>query len=160
VEWKKCINSKEGAEFLLDQIITYECDANDKKGRLLSIQVDEYEGGIHMEWYVKVLKNYVGFTGRAQRKEYWMFVLFNLIISIILAILESLLGITNVLTGLYSLAVLLPSLAVAFRRLHDTGRSAWWILIGLIPLIGAIILIVFYCQDSDPNENQHGPNPK
>ncbi|MDU0205861.1 MULTISPECIES: DUF805 domain-containing protein [Paenibacillus] len=113
-----------------------------------------------MEWYSKVLKNYVGFSGRAQRKEYWMFVLFNLIISIILAILESLLGITNVLTGLYSLAVLLPSLAVAFRRLHDTGRSGWWILIGLIPLIGAIILIVFYCQDSDPNENQYGLNPK
>ncbi|NOU99408.1 DUF805 domain-containing protein [Paenibacillus planticolens] len=113
-----------------------------------------------MGWYLKVLNNYVGFSGRARRTEYWMFVLFSVIVSIILAILESLLGLKSVLTGIYSLVVLLPSLAVAFRRLHDTGKSGWWILLGLIPLIGAIILIVFYCQDSEPNENEYGPNPK
>lgn len=113
-----------------------------------------------MEWYLKVLKNYVGFQGRAQRKEYWMFVLFNFIVSIVLAILESILNISSVLTGLYSLAVLLPSLAVGVRRLHDTGRSGWWLLISLIPLIGTIILLVFLCQDSQENANQYGPNPK
>ncbi|MFD0696197.1 DUF805 domain-containing protein [Paenibacillus sp. GCM10027628] len=113
-----------------------------------------------MEWYLKVLKNYVGFSGRARRKEYWMFTLFSFIASIILTILDKVTGLNNVLTGLYSLAVLLPSLAVAFRRLHDTGRTAWWILIGLIPLIGAIILLVFNCQDSQPYENKYGPNPK
>ncbi|MDD9271530.1 DUF805 domain-containing protein [Paenibacillus sp. GCM10023248] len=113
-----------------------------------------------MDWYLKVLKNYVGFSGRARRKEYWMFVLFNLIISIGLAIIERILDIKSVLTGIYSLAVLLPSLAVTFRRLHDTGKSGWWILIGLIPFIGSIVLIVFNCMDSEPNENKYGPNPK
>ncbi|UJF34929.1 DUF805 domain-containing protein [Paenibacillus hexagrammi] len=113
-----------------------------------------------MEWYVKVLKNYVGFQGRARRKEYWMFVLFNLIASIILTILDSILGLKSVFSGLYSLAVLLPSLAVSVRRLHDIGKTGWWILIGLIPVIGAIILIVFDCMDSEPGDNQYGPNPK
>ncbi|TJY41720.1 DUF805 domain-containing protein [Cohnella pontilimi] len=65
-----------------------------------------------------------------------------------------------VLSGLYALAILLPSLAVSVRRLHDTGRSGWWLLIGLIPLIGAIILLVFTCQDSQPGDNRYGPNPR
>ncbi len=113
-----------------------------------------------MDWYLKVLKNYVGFSGRARRKEYWMFVLFNLIVSAGLVILEFILDIKSVLTVIYSLAILLPSLAVTFRRLHDTGRSGWWILIGLIPFIGGIVLLVFDCLDSEPNDNQYGPNPK
>jgi uncharacterized membrane protein YhaH (DUF805 family) len=113
-----------------------------------------------MEWYLKVLKNYVGFQGRARRKEYWMFVLFNIIVSIVLTILELIVSLPSVLSGLYSLAILLPSLAVGVRRLHDTGRSGWWLLIGLIPLVGAIILLVFACQDSQENDNQYGPNPK
>ena len=113
-----------------------------------------------MEWYLKVLKNYVGFSGRARRKEYWMFYLFNAIAMIILSIIDNIIGTYSLLYGLYSLAVLLPSLAVAFRRLHDIGRSGAWILIGLIPLIGAIILLVFACTDSQPDDNQYGPNPK
>jgi uncharacterized membrane protein YhaH (DUF805 family) len=113
-----------------------------------------------MEWYLKVLKTYVGFSGRARRKEYWMFYLFNAIAMIILAVLDGVLGTDRLLYGLYSLAVLLPSLAVTFRRLHDTGRSAGWIFIGLIPLVGAIILLVFMCKDSQPDDNQYGPNPK
>ncbi|OMF22687.1 hypothetical protein BK133_25635 [Paenibacillus sp. FSL H8-0548] len=112
-----------------------------------------------MEWYLKVLKNYVGFSGRARRTEYWMFVLFNFIAAVVLGILQSIIGIDPFLTSIYSLFVLLPSLAVAVRRLHDTGRSGLWLLIALIPLIGAIILIVFYCQDSQDN-NQYGQNPK
>ncbi|MEW9702055.1 DUF805 domain-containing protein [Paenibacillus sp. SI8] len=113
-----------------------------------------------MEWYLKVLKNYVGFQGRARRKEYWMFVLFNVIVSIVLSILVAIVKPLSVLSYLYSLAILLPSLAVGARRLHDTGRSGWMLLLGLIPLVGAIILIVFFSQDSQEGENQHGPNPK
>lgn len=112
-----------------------------------------------MEWYLKVLKNYVGFQGRARRKEYWMFALISFIISIVLTIVESVLGLTSVLTGIYSLAILLPSLAVGVRRLHDTGRSGWWLLLGFIPIIGFIVLIVFFCQESEA-DNQYGSNPK
>ncbi|MEY2194039.1 DUF805 domain-containing protein [Neobacillus sp. BF23-41] len=113
-----------------------------------------------MEWYLKVLKQYVGFSGRARRKEYWMFYLFNAIAMIVLTVLDRVLGTDPFLHGLYSLAVLLPGLAVTFRRLHDTGRSGAWILIALIPIIGAIVLIVFMCTDSQADDNQFGPNPK
>jgi len=80
---------------------------------------------VEVEWYVKVLKQYFVFQGRARRKEYWMFVLISFIISIVLAIIENILGIASLLTTLYSLAVFLPSLGVSVRRLHDTGRSGW-----------------------------------
>lgn len=113
-----------------------------------------------MEWYLKVLKNYVGFEGRARRKEYWMFILFNMIASLVLGFIGGLIGLDTILSYVYSLAVLLPSLAVAMRRLHDTGRSGWMILLSFIPLIGAIVLIVFMCQDSEPGDNKYGSNPK
>jgi uncharacterized membrane protein YhaH (DUF805 family) len=113
-----------------------------------------------MEWYIKVLQNYVGFQGRARRKEYWMFVVISFVISIILEVLQSVLHLRQVLTSLYSLAVLLPSLAVSIRRLHDTGRTGWWVLIGIIPIIGTIILLVFMFFDSQEGENKYGPNPK
>jgi uncharacterized membrane protein YhaH (DUF805 family) len=113
-----------------------------------------------MQWYVKVVKNYTGFQGRAARTEYWMFVLFNVIISIVLSILQSLLHIKPFLTSLYSLALLLPSLAVSMRRLHDTGKSGWWLLISLIPFLGGIVLLVFMCLDSQEGENQYGSKPK
>ncbi len=114
-----------------------------------------------MSWYLKVLKNYVGFKGRARRKEYWMFVLFNVIISIILSIIELSMGMEEaIISGLYGLAVLLPSLAVSVRRLHDIGKSGWWLLIGFIPIIGMIILLVFSCLDSQEGDNQYGPSPK
>ncbi|WP_419875402.1 DUF805 domain-containing protein [Candidatus Pristimantibacillus sp. PTI5] len=113
-----------------------------------------------MQWYLKALKNYVGFTGRARRMEYWNFILFNIIISIALAIVETLVGLTGVLTGLYSLAMLLPSLAVGVRRLHDIGKSGLWLLIGFIPLVGAIVLLVFAFMEGEEGNNQYGPNPK
>ncbi|MBF0709152.1 MULTISPECIES: DUF805 domain-containing protein [Bacillales] len=113
-----------------------------------------------MNWYLKVLKNYVNFQGRARRKEYWMFTLFNVIFSIVLTIVESLADISPFLTSIYSLFIILPSLAVTVRRLHDTGRSGWWVLIGLIPLIGSIVILVFTCLDSDVEENRFGINPK
>jgi uncharacterized membrane protein YhaH (DUF805 family) len=113
-----------------------------------------------MEWYLAVLKKYADFSGRARRREYWMFVLVNLVISCVLAGLAYVSSAFNVLSWIYTVAVLVPSFAVGTRRLHDTGRSGWWWLIGLIPLIGAIILIVFFCQDSEPGDNKYGPNPK
>lgn len=112
-----------------------------------------------MNWYIKCLKQYVDFSGRAQRMEFWMFQLFNFLVSIGLAIVDAILGL-GILQPLYALAVLLPGLAAGARRLHDTNRSGWWLLIGLIPLIGIIVLIVFWVQDSDPGDNAFGPNPK
>lgn len=116
-----------------------------------------------MQWYLAVLKKYAVFEGRAHRTEFWMFVLVNVIIGIVLSILDAILGTdaggAGLLNGLYSLAVLLPSLAVGARRLHDTGRSGWWLLIALIPLIGIILLIVWWAQEGDRASNEHGPNP-
>jgi uncharacterized membrane protein YhaH (DUF805 family) len=119
-----------------------------------------------MQWYTDVIKKYVVFSGRARRKEFWMFVLFNVIISIVLGIIDKVIGTdygngsSGVLRTIYSLAVLLPSLGVTWRRLHDTDRSGWWILIGLIPIIGWIVLIVFYAQEGKAGDNQYGPDPK
>jgi len=113
-----------------------------------------------LHWYLAVLKKYAVFSGRARRKEYWMFFLFNIIIELVLGGIEGLAGGSGVLVGIYGLAVLIPGIAVAVRRLHDTDRSGWWLLIGLLPLIGAIVLLVFMVQDSQPGANQYGPNPK
>jgi uncharacterized membrane protein YhaH (DUF805 family) len=112
-----------------------------------------------VHWYIDVLKKYAVFSGRARRQEYWMFVLFSVIISIVLPIVDFALG-AGILTLTYELAALIPSLAVTVRRLHDTARSGWWILIGLIPLVGWIILIAFLATEGKPEENAHGPNPK
>ena len=112
-----------------------------------------------MNWYLGVLKKYADFSGRARRKEFWMFVLINFVIVLILSALDMALGI-GLLSALYSLAVLVPSIAVGARRLHDTGRTGWWQLIGLIPFIGILVLIIFFVMDSNPGDNQYGPNPK
>ncbi|MCU0461747.1 MAG: DUF805 domain-containing protein [Bacteroidales bacterium] len=119
-----------------------------------------------MKWYLKVLKQYADFNGRARRTEYWMFVLFNIIFLTIAIVLDNVIGTTfgdlpyGFLYLIYALAVLIPGLAVVVRRLHDTGRSGWWILISLVPLIGAIWLLVLMLLDSEPEENEYGPNPK
>jgi uncharacterized membrane protein YhaH (DUF805 family) len=113
-----------------------------------------------MNWYVEGLKKYAVFSGRARRKAYWMFTLFNVIIVIVLGIVEVLVGGPGVVGILYSLAVLIPCIAVSVRRLHDTNRSGWWLLIVLVPLIGPIVLLVFVVLDSQPGANQYGPNPK
>ena len=119
-----------------------------------------------MNWYLHVLKNYATFSGRARRKEYWMFFLISALISIVLTLLDILLGTYSVeyeaglFSGLFSLLILIPSIAVVVRRLHDTDRSGWWILISLIPLIGVIVLFVFICLDSQPGTNRFGANPK
>ena len=109
-----------------------------------------------------VLNQYAGFTGRARRSEYWFWTLFYIILSIIASMLDR--AVFNTTYGswfsaIVGLGLLIPSLAVAVRRLHDTSRSGWWILLGLIPVVGGIILIVFYVQDSH-GDNQYGPSPK
>ena len=111
-----------------------------------------------MEWYVAVLKKYAVFSGRARRKEYWMFVLFNFIF----ALAAFLLGLITfgLLYVVYIVAVFVPSLAVSVRRLHDIGKSGWYYLIVLIPIVGPIWLLVLMCRDSQPGNNEYGPNPK
>jgi len=119
-----------------------------------------------MNWYLEALKKYAAFSSRARRKEYWYFLLFNLIISIVLGIVDGVTGSFSpeagigLLGSIYALAVFIPGLAVSVRRLHDTDRSGWWLLIALVPLIGAIVLLVFMVQDSKPGENRFGENPK
>lgn len=115
-----------------------------------------------MDWYLGVLKNkYAEFTGRARRTEYWMFALFNLLASMVLGVVDRILFRGHgILGGLYSLAVLIPSIAVSIRRLHDTGRSGWWLLLAFVPILGWIALLIFAVQDSQPGANAYGPNPK
>ena len=112
-----------------------------------------------MSWFIEVLKKYAVFSGRARRKEYWMFALFAGIIYVVFAVL----GVVTKQSWLVAipyLGFLLPGLAVTARRLHDTGRSGWWILFGLAPLVGGITLFVFSVLDSEPGDNKYGPNPK
>ena len=121
-----------------------------------------------MNYYIDVIKKYVDFSGRARRKEYWMFVLFNGIISYVLGLIDKFAGFQitigdasiGILSIIYALFILLPSLAVSVRRLHDIDKSGWMILIGLIPIVGSIILIVFNCKAGTVGENRFGSDPK
>ncbi|PWG04415.1 DUF805 domain-containing protein [Polaribacter aquimarinus] len=124
-----------------------------------------------MDWYLKVLKQYADFSGRARRKEYWMFMLFHLIIIFLLSFL---LGFSSNdfgddsgpspivigVLGIYFLATLIPSIAVTVRRLHDIGKSGWFYLLNFIPYIGGFIVLIFTCMDSENKTNQWGNNPK
>lgn len=116
-----------------------------------------------MNWFLKAFKQYATFSGRAQRSEYWFFILFYIIFYIAANIIDGFIMSNVVLfpvvSVIYSLVMFLPSLAVAVRRLHDTDRSGWWILLSIIPLIN-IILIIFLVLDSTPGDNRFGSNPK
>lgn len=113
-----------------------------------------------MKYYIECWKKYVTFSGRARRQEYWMFVLFNTLIGLGVNIVDVVLGTGGGLGSLYSLAVVLPGLAVFTRRMHDIGKSGWWWLFAFVPVVGMIVLLVFACKDSQPGENAYGPNPK
>lgn len=120
-----------------------------------------------MDWMLMPLRRYAEFSGRSQRKEYWMYFLFLIIVSVVLGIIEGILGINQMIGGAYGpltallgLGTLIPNIAVAIRRLHDTDRSGWWLLIALVPLIGAIVLLVFYVTDGTKGPNRFGPDPK
>lgn len=135
-----------------------------------------------ISWMLLPLRRYAQFSGRACRKEYWHFVLFLIICLIVLSVIETMLGLGTTerwaesvepgfgysagashnggpLMGLFALATLIPSLAVGVRRLHDTDRSGWWLLIGLIPLVGAIVLLVFYVEKGTVGPNRFGEDP-
>tara|TARA_B100000787_G_scaffold24748_1_gene16541 strand:- start:529 stop:900 length:372 start_codon:yes stop_codon:yes gene_type:complete len=119
-----------------------------------------------MNWYLKALNQYADFNGRARRKEYWMFFLFNMVFAVLASLIDIAAGTANldsgsgVFQGIYSLAVLIPGLAVGVRRLHDVGKSGWMLLIALIPIIGAIWLLVLMVTDSKEGTNKWGENPK
>lgn len=127
-----------------------------------------------INWYKKVVfENYVNFSGRARRSEYWYFVLMSILISIGIGIIEGFLGLNSyesndfgfqvqggILSNIYMLAVFLPGLGVTVRRLQDTNKSGWLVLLALIPLVGAIILIVFLAMEGDNGKNEYGPDPK
>jgi len=111
-----------------------------------------------MNYFIDALKKYADFTGRARRKEYWMFYLIYMILLIVISILDAAIGV-GLFSLIFTLGMLIPSISIAARRLHDTGRSGWWQLIAFIPLIGFIILIVFLVQDG-ADANEYGENPK
>jgi uncharacterized membrane protein YhaH (DUF805 family) len=119
-----------------------------------------------MKWYLKCLRQYADFGGRARRKEYWMFVLFNVIFTCVAIFFDNVFNIAIEELGygpiciLYMLGVMIPGLSVTVRRLHDTGKSGWWIFINLIPIVGSIWLLVLLCTDGDAGENQYGQDPK
>ncbi|WP_441002839.1 DUF805 domain-containing protein [Pseudocolwellia agarivorans] len=111
-----------------------------------------------MEYYIDALKKYADFTGRTPRKAYWMYILFYFVIMVVLSIIDYALG-TVVLANLFSFAMLIPSITITARRLHDTTRSGWWQLLFLVPFIGIIIMLYFLIQGSD-DANDYGQNPK
>jgi len=120
-----------------------------------------------MKWFLDALRSkYATFTGRARRKEYWYFVLFYVLAFIVLLIVDEVTGTLDeeagigLLSAIFVLATIIPLLAVTVRRLHDTDRSGWWVLINLVPIIGGIVLLVFTVLDSQPGANRFGPNPK
>jgi uncharacterized membrane protein YhaH (DUF805 family) len=119
-----------------------------------------------MDWMLMPLRRYAEFSGRSRRKEYWMFALFAFLVGIVLSIVERIVGLDAVvgpygfLLLLFWLAFLVPSIAVGIRRLHDTNRSGWWLLIALVPLIGAIVLLVVYVTEGTTGPNDFGPDPK
>ena len=119
-----------------------------------------------MKWWLKAMSQYADFSGRARRQEFWMFWLFTLLFAVACGLIDGLTGTYSVeagvglVGGLFSLATLIPSIAVSIRRLHDIGRSGWFILLGLIPIVGIFIMLVFYFKDSEKGVNKWGRSPK
>ena len=119
-----------------------------------------------MNWYLSVLKNYATFSGRARRAEYWMFFLFHFLAAVVLSFIDGLMGSIDSDSGLgamaaiYILLTFIPNLAVTVRRLHDTNRSGWWLLLYLVPLIGPITILIFTFLDGTASTNDYGDNPK
>lgn len=121
-----------------------------------------------MYWYLQAWKKFADFKGRAQRKEYWYFILFNALAYLGLLLIVGLLAQSNPTVGnvivwlyvIYYLAAIIPWLSVSVRRLHDTNSSGLWLFINFVPLIGGIFFLIFMAQDSQPGDNQYGPNPK
>ena len=112
-----------------------------------------------MSWYIQVIKNYTNFSGRARRKEYWIYSVISAVIIFILSMIDAVMGVA-LFTTLYSLFILIPELSLSFRRLHDIDKSAWWLLIVLVPVVGAIVLFVFSVMPGTVGANRYGADPK
>ena len=112
-----------------------------------------------MNHYISVVKKFFVFNGRAGRSEYWYFVLFHVLISIGFTLVGAVFSKLSFLTGIYAIVVILPSLGVMVRRLHDSGRSGWWALISIIPIVGTLVLLYFLIKKSDEGENEYGSHP-
>ena len=111
-------------------------------------------------WKENVLENYANFEGRARRAQFWWFYLANVIINVVLSVLGQATFLFTVVGFIYGLAVLIPGIAVGIRRLHDTNKSGWWLLIALVPFAGWIVLIIFMATEGSREPNQWGTSPK
>ncbi|WP_411065185.1 DUF805 domain-containing protein [Vibrio rotiferianus] len=118
------------------------------------------------DWYYKVILNYTNFNGRARRQEYWYFTLVNVLVNLVMGIIDRVIGSVMQMDNfgffgvIYALFIMIPSIAVTVRRLHDSGRTGWWALIAFVPVIGILVLLYFLIQDSEEGSNQYGVNPK
>lgn len=118
------------------------------------------------DWYYKVILNYTNFSGRARRQEYWYFTLVNVLVNLVMGIIDRAIGSVMQMDNfgffgvIYALFIMIPSIAVTVRRLHDSGRVGWWALIAFVPIIGILVLLYFLIQDSEEGSNQYGANPK
>lgn len=118
-----------------------------------------------MSWYISVFRNYDDFSGRARRKEYWLFLLTNMVLVCVAAILDYVVG-THEITSLgvfgllFVAAITIPSWAVAVRRLHDSSRSGWWLLVSVVPFVGLLVAIVLLLLPGTPGENEYGQDPR
>lgn len=118
-----------------------------------------------MKWFIHVIKNYANFEGRARRQEYWMYILFVFLFSIVAGVIDGTLGLTGemgtgVFSSLFALFLILPSLSAGARRLHDTGKSGLWLFLYLLPVLGSLILLIFMVLPGDEGPNRYGPDPK
>ncbi|MCC8180154.1 MAG: DUF805 domain-containing protein [Planctomycetes bacterium] len=125
----------------------------------------------YKQWYMRAWRRWKDFSGRARRKEYWTFVIINTVFTFLLqtgvqyftdetGYTFGIGHVLNIIAWLFSLFILIPGLAVSYRRMHDRGKSGWWLLLYIIPLIGWLILVIMFVQDSQPGPNRYGPNPK
>jgi uncharacterized membrane protein YhaH (DUF805 family) len=113
-----------------------------------------------MNYYLSALTNYAQFSGRARRAEYWNFLLFNMIACIILMVFSVVTKAFLIVIAVYYLGVFIPSLAVSVRRMHDLGKSGWYILVGIIPIVGGIWYLILVCSAGEEGANEYGPDPK
>ena len=113
-----------------------------------------------IDWYLGPFQKFAKFEGRASRKEYWMFVVMNIPVAFLFGVLDALVGAGGVLGGVYNLILLVPSVSLMCRRLHDQNRSGWWQLLLFIPIVGFIVILVFMCLDGTAGDNRFGSDPK
>ncbi|MHA2771378.1 DUF805 domain-containing protein [Vibrio harveyi] len=118
------------------------------------------------DWYYRVILNYSNFSSRARRQEYWYFTLVNVLVNLVMGIIDRVIGSVMQMDNfgffgvIYALFIMIPSIAVTVRRLHDSGRTGWWALIAFVPIIGVLVLLYFLIQDSEEGSNQYGATPK